>query len=139
MAITVLLDAKVTYNSVDLSDHVESVEVTQTYDEVDITAMGADARAFTPGLRDDTITVNFFQDHASAKVDATIYPLLGSAAGAVLVVVPVNTTVSTTNPSYTVTASPYTYSPLNGTIGAASMTSVTFMPVAGSSIVRATS
>lgn len=138
MAITVLTNVSVTYNSVDLSDHVESVEITQSYDEVEITAMGATAKAFAPGLREDSITLNFYQDFAAAKVDQTFNSFLGSAAGAVLVVKPVATTVSTVNPSYTVTCSPYEYSPLNGSVGEASMTSIKLRPIAGSAIVRAT-
>jgi len=51
MAITVLTNVSVSYNSVDLSDHVESVEINQSYDEVEITAMGATAKSFSPGLR----------------------------------------------------------------------------------------
>jgi hypothetical protein len=137
MAITVMTDVSVTYNSVDLSDHVESVEITQTYDEVEITAMGASARTFTPGLRDDQIVLNFFADHAVGSVDATLNGLLGSAAGAIMVIKPTSSTVSSVNPSYTCTMSPYEYSPLNGSVGSASQTSVTFRPVAGSSIVRA--
>lgn len=138
MAITVLTNASVTYNSVDLSDHVESVEIDYAYDDVEVTAMGATAHSFAPGLRNDKITVNFYQDFASGKVDATLNALVGSATGAALVVKPVATTVSSTNPSYTMTASPYTYQPLSGKVGEASMTSVEFRPVAGGYIVRAT-
>jgi hypothetical protein len=138
VAITVLTNVSVTFNSVDISDHVESVEITQTYEDVEITAMGATARTFSPGLREDKVVLNLFQDFAAAKIDQTFYPYLGSASGAVLVVKPVATTVSTVNPSYTVTCSPYEYSPLNGAVGDASKTSIELKPVAGSSIVRAT-
>ena len=137
MAISILTNASVTYNSVNLSDHVESVEIQQSYDEVEITAMGATAKTFSPGLREDTITLNFFQDFAVGSVDATINGLLGSAAGAVMVIKPTTAAVSSVNPSYTATVSPYEYSPLNGSVGDANQTSVTFRPVAGSSIVRA--
>ena len=137
MAVSVLTNASVTYNSVDLSNHVESVEITQTYDEVEITAMGATAKTYAPGLREDQVVINFFQDFAAASVDQTINGLLGSAAGAALVIKPATGTVSSVNPSYTATMSPYEYSPLNGKVGEANQTSVTFKPVAGSSIVRA--
>ncbi len=138
MAITVLTNVKVTYNSVDLSDHVESVEVDMSSENVDITAMGATSRVHTPGLRDDKITLNFFQDFAATKVDATLAPLVGSAAGAVMVIIPVNGTVTSSNPSYTATVAPFTYKPLAGAVGAASQTSVEFLCCAGGAIVRAT-
>jgi len=138
MAKTVLTNASVTYNSVDLSDHVESVEIDMSAEDVDITAMGATSREHAPGLRDDKATINFYQDYASGKVDATISPLVGNAAGATLVIKPTSSAVSSSNPSWTMTAIVLSYKPLDGKVGAASMTEVTFLPAAGSSFVRAT-
>lgn len=138
MAITVLTNASVVFNSVDLSDHVESVEIDYSYDDVEVTAMGATAHSFAPGLRNDKITVNFYQDFAAAKVDQTLNGYLGSATGATLVVKPVATTVSTVNPSYTMTATIYSYQPISGKVGEASMTQCEFRPAAGGYIVRAT-
>jgi len=138
MSITVLTDASVTYNSVDLSDHVESVIVDMSSEEVDTTAMGATARNSQPGLRADSITINFFQDFDAAKVDATIVAQQGSATGATMVVKPTSAAVSSSNPSYTATMSPFSYMPLNGKVGDASQTSTTFKCVGGSKIVRAT-
>jgi hypothetical protein len=139
MAITVLTDVSVVYNTVDLSSNVESVEIDMTSEDVDITAMGATSRVHTPGLRDDKITINFFQNYAAAKVDATISPLVGSAAGATMVVKPTTSAVSSTNPSYTAIVAPFTYKPLSGQVGAASQTSVEFLCCAGGAIVRAIS
>lgn len=139
MAITVLTGASVTFNSVDLSDHVESVEINQDIEDVDITAMGATSRAFAPGLRNDSVTVTFYQDFAAGKVDATLNGFIGNAAGASLVVKPTSGSTSTVNPAYTMTATLYSYQPLSGTVGEASMVEVEFRPVAGGSIVRATS
>ena len=120
-----LTNAQVTVNGVDLSDHVDSVEVQTNVDDVDITAMGASAHQHAPGLRNDKITVNFLQDFAAGKVDATLFPLLGNT-GFTVKVVPVNTTVSTTNPSYTATCVLFTYNPLSGKVGERSDTSVEF-------------
>jgi len=121
----VLTNAQVTVNGVDLSDHVDSVEVQTNVDDVDITAMGASAHQHAPGLRNDKITVNFLQDFAAGKVDATLFPLLGNT-GFTVKVVPVATTVSTTNPSYTATCVLFTYNPLSGKVGERSDTSVEF-------------
>lgn len=131
-------DVSVVYSGATLSDHVESVEVTMEYDQVEVTAMGATAREFIPGLRDDTITINFFQDFDASKVDATISPLLGSSTGATMVIKPTTSSPSATNPSYTAVVAPYSYSPLNGAVGDANQTSVEFKPVAGASITRGT-
>ena len=131
----VLTNAQVTVNGVDLSNHVDSVEVQTNVDDVDITAMGASAHQHAPGLRNDKITVNFLQDFAASSVGATLFPLLGNT-GFTVKVVPVNTTVSTTNPSYTATCVLFTYSPLSGKVGERSDTSVEFQ--ATGLIVKAT-
>jgi hypothetical protein len=138
MAISILTGVTVTLGGTSLSDHVESVEINQSYEDVEITAMGATAKTYAPGLREDEIVINFYQDYAAASVDQVIAPLLGSAAGAIMVIKPTSGTVSSVNPSYTCTVSPYEYSPISGSVGEANQTSVTFKPVAGSSIVRAT-
>ena len=135
MSVVVLTNAQVTVNGVDLSNHVDSVEVQTNVDDVDITAMGASAHQHAPGLRNDKITVNFLQDFAAGKVDATLFPLLGNT-GFTVKVVPVATTVSTTNPSYTATCVLFTYNPLSGKVGERSDTSVEFQ--ATGLIVKAT-
>lgn len=138
MAITVLTDAYVVLNSVDLSDHVESVEINMAHEDIDITAMGATARAHAPGLREDAITLSMFQDFAAGEVDATLNGLLGQQAGFAFEIRPTSAAVSATNPKYTGTAILLEYQPLAGTVGEASQTSVELKMAAGSSITRAT-
>lgn len=138
MAKFVLTDSSVTVNSVDLSDHVESVEISQEYEDVDLTAMGAVAREHGKGLRSDSITLNFFQDFAASEVSATLQPLLTSTSGFALVIKPTSSAVSTTNPSFSMTSLLFTYQPINGTVGEAAQTSVEFLPAAGGSVVYAT-
>lgn len=138
MAIHVLTDVSVSFNSVDLSDHVRSVTVSMSSEDVDITAMGADSRAHAPGLRDDRVEIEWLQDYATSKVDQTLSTYVGNATGATLLVKPVNTTVSSTNPSYSMTAILLDYQPIAGTVGEANTVTTTFLPAAGSSITRAT-
>ena len=138
MAIHVLTNASLTFNSVDLSDHVVSLTVSMSAEDVDITAMGATSRAHAPGLRDDRVTVTFLQDYASGEVDATLSTYVGNATGASLVVKPTSSSVSSTNPSYTMTAILLDYPPISGTVGEANTIEVTFLPAAGSSITRST-
>lgn len=139
MAKFILTDASVTYNAVDLSDHVESVEIDMSSEDVDLTAMGATSRQHAPGLRDDKVTINFFQDFATTKVDATISAMVGNQTGSSLVIKPTSSAVSSSNPSYTMTAIVLTYKPLSGKVGDASQTSVEFLCAQNSSLVRATS
>lgn len=129
----------ITYAGTTLTDHVESVEINYSYDQVEVTSMNATSKAYAPGLRDDEITINFYQDFASASVDATINSYVGSSTGATLVIQTSGSTVSTTNPKYTFVCAPFEYQPLSGKVGEASMTSVKFKGLAGSAITRATS
>jgi hypothetical protein len=127
-------------NAVDLSDHVAAIEVQMNSADVDVTAMGATSHQHAPGLRDDRIIVTFFQDFAASKVDATLNGLQGSVTGATIIAYANGVTASSTAPSYTMVGSPFEYSPINlPAPGDASKTQVTFLPVAGSSITRATS
>lgn len=123
----------------DLSDHVRQIEVNMSADDVDITAMGATSHAHAPGLRDDKITVQFFQDFAASKVDASLNTLVGSATGATIIAYANGTTATATAPSYTMVGILLDYSPIDVEIGNASQTTVTFVPAAGSSITRGTS
>ena len=124
---------------VDLTDHVRSIDISQTYDQVDDTAFNATNRAFLVGLSDSQMTVEFYQDFASSKVDATLYPLLGSSTGATIVFQTNGATVSATNPKYTMVGAIFDYHPVNGAVGEVSTTSVPFKPISGATLVRATS
>lgn len=126
-------------SGVDLTSMVRSVVISQNYDKVEVTAMGATSKAYIPGLSDDTVTIEFMQNFGATSTDATISPLLGSTTGATLLIQTSSATVSATQPSYTMLANAYTYEPLNGAVGALSTTSVAFAPAAGSKITKATS
>jgi len=102
MAKIVLTDAKVTINSVNLSDHINSITLETKDDIVETTAFGSTAKTRVAGLVDNSVTFDFMQDFAAANVEATIYPLLGSTT--TIVVQPTSSAVGTTNPTYTFTA-----------------------------------
>lgn len=136
MAKHVLTDASVVVSSTDLSTNVESVEINIEREDVDLTAMGATAREHGAGLRNDSISLNFFQDYAASKVDAILSPLLTNTSGFSVVIKPTSSAVSSTNPSFTATCLLLTYSPLAGTVGDANQTSVEF--VCNGAVVRGT-
>lgn len=116
MGAFVITNAYVKVNTVDLSDHVISLEFPLETELQDETAMGDTARSFLAGLTNGTCTVNFQQDFASAKVDATLFPLLGAAAFAVALRA-VNTTIASTNPEFQFNALLKSYPPISGTVG----------------------
>ena len=127
MAITVLTNAQVFVNSVDLSDHVSKVTVEDSRDSVDVTAMGATNKAVTKGLGDAKITIDFFQDFAAGKVHATLQPLISSSTTVPVEVRPVNGARSATNPAmYLAGALLMTYNGLDGSVGDASSITAEF-------------
>lgn len=138
MAIFNFRNASVVYNSVDISNRVRQVTVQMNAADLDATAMGATSQAHVPGLRDDRITLELFQDFAAGSVDATFSAQLGNATGVTIVVKPDAGAVSATNPSYTMTAVLLEYQPLDGEVGNLSRTQVVLVPAQNSSIVRAT-
>ncbi len=138
MGKSVLTNAYLKVGTVDLSDHVRTLDVNMTAEDVDLTAMGAVSREHAPGLRNDQISGDFFQDFASGKVDATLSPMVGVASGTTIIAAYNGSTFSATNPSYTMVGILLEYHPVNGEVGAANMTPFSFLPAAGSYIQRAT-
>jgi len=124
----VLTDAKVVINSVNLSDHISSITIDTKDDIVETTAFGSTAKTRVAGLVDNSVSIEFMQDFASANVEATIFPLLGSTT--TVVVSPTSSSVSSTNPTYTFTALVSEWQPLKGQIGALATASVSW-PISG--------
>jgi hypothetical protein len=90
--------------TVDLSEYITSITLTQTFDEVETTSMGAESHQFSKGLEASTLQVDFLNDWAASKVQATLQAAYGTSVTALVVPVKGNptTTISATNPLYTV-------------------------------------
>ena len=78
MAKEVLINAKITVNAVDLSDHCSSITIEDSADEVEFTSFGDSYRDFGQGLKDSTITASFFNDHAASSVADTLQAFYSS-------------------------------------------------------------
>ena len=90
--------------TVDLSQYVTSISLTQTFDEVETTAMTTSSSAshtFAKGLEASTLTVDFLNDWAASAVQATLQAAYGTTVTAVIIPVK-GTAVSATNPLFTV-------------------------------------
>ena len=136
MATFVLYDAYLSVAGVDLSDHVRSVTVDAGQNMADDTAMGDAFVSNAAGLATWSVSVEFLQDYATGKVDATLAPLLGIGTTAALVVKPTSGSVTGTNPSYSGTGILESYNPIGGSVGDQSMASATFQ--SASALTRAT-
>ena len=136
MATFVYTDASVVVNSVDLSDHVKSCRLNYEAEMLDDTVMGDTTRSNIAGLLNWSIDVEFLQDFASAKVDATLFTLVGAAAFTVTVK-PTSGSVSATNPSFSGSAVLESYPPMSGSVGDLETASATFR--SAGTLTRATS
>ena len=126
MAVFVFTNASLTVNGVDLSDHVQSVTLNYEAELQDDTVMGDTTRSNIGGLKNWSMDVQFVQDFAASKVDATLFSIVGSAVTVILI--PVNATVTATNPSYTGTGIIGSYSPLGNSVGDLAVSPVTIAP-----------
>ncbi len=109
MATHVFYDAQVDINSVDLSDHVKSVTLNIGARMEDDANMGDDTEINLAGIKTWSLSVEFSEDFAASKVDATLFPLIGAAAF-VWLVRPTSAAASATNPEYGGNAVLSTYS-----------------------------
>lgn len=128
MATFAFTDAKVVINSVDLSDHVRKVKIHVQADDLDNTAMGGTYKSRLGGLKDWTLDIEFNADFAAAKVDATLWPLIGAVT--TVAINPTSAVNSPTNPQYSGSVLVKEYSPMDGSVGDLATTSFTW-PGAG--------
>jgi hypothetical protein len=125
MAIFLSNNVGVKINSVDLSDHVTSVTLNRTFDELEVTAMGDTAHKFVKGLEASSVTIDFLNDTAAANVLATLQAAWGTTVTAVFLQTK-GTIVSATNPLYTVSILVNNTTDINGAVGDIGTQSITF-------------
>ena len=124
MAKIVLTNVYVKVGSVDLSDHISQVSISEKVAEVEVTAFGNTSMQRVGGLKDSSISLTFMQDFASSEVEATIRPLIGTVG--TVIIAPAGTAISATNPSYTCETFFSEWSALDGSVGDLSKASVTW-------------
>jgi hypothetical protein len=122
-------------NGADFSSAIAAVTFDISAAEQETTAFGNTFVQRIAGLKDASVSLDFHQDFGSAAVDATLFPLLGSAA--TVTVIPNGSVVSATNPSYSGVFLITEYSPFASSVGDLATLSVTF-PLASGVITRGT-
>ena len=125
MAAFVITNPVITVNSVDLSDHVDSVEINDETADVQTTNFGSSGNVTrTGGLKSGSITINFQQDYAASKVDATLWAARGTAITVTAKATSAST--SSTNPLYSGSYLVTQYKPVAGKVGDLATVSVTW-------------
>lgn len=136
MATRVFTNGYVSLNSVNLSDHARTITLEASAALLDDTAMGDTATSRAGGLKDWSLTVEFFADEVAGSVNATLFPLIGTT-------MPVEVradggSVSVTNPKYTATGILESLNPVAGQVGQMQMVQAVIR-AAGTALARATS
>lgn len=130
MAKYVVTGNKVSINGTDLSSSVARAEIAMNVADVDVTDFGSQGYTeLIGGLKSGTVSIDFHQDYASGSVEATIFPLLGSIATAVIIAGN-GTAASSATPAYTATVLVNNWNPVSGAVGDLSTVSVTW-PTSG--------
>ena len=125
MAVFLNNNVGVKINSVDLSDHVTSVTINRTFDELEVTAMGDTAHKFVKGLEASSVTIDFLNDTASSKTLQTLQAAWGTTVTAVFLQ-DKSAAVSATNVLYTVSLLINNTTDINGAVGDIGSMSITF-------------
>lgn len=129
----VFLNNKVvfTIGGVDLSDHVTSVSLNRTFDQLETTAMTTNATAghtYVAGLEASSLTVSFLLDNATSEVNQTIGPLVGTVAAVTLK--QTADAVSASNPEFQFNVLVDNFTDINGDVSALGTADCTW-PVSG--------
>jgi hypothetical protein len=124
MAVYLSNGVVLTVNAVDLSALVSAVTINRSFDELEVTAMGDSGHKFVKGLEASSITIDFFNDEASAKTLQTLNSTWGTST--TVTVKQTSGATSATNPLYTMSCLVNNTTPINGAVADLSTQSVTW-------------
>lgn len=137
MAVTVLTNAYVELNSVDVSAQVNSVSMPLTIEELDATTMGNDSMIGEPGLKDFSFEIGFLNDFTDDEEDEDFYGLWNGRTKFSFKMRPSATSIGAANPSYEATVFISAWNPVQGSVGQLAGGSMTLTPT--TDLTRATS
>ena len=115
MAIFLNNGVQVKVATIDLSPYVKSVTLNRSFDEVEVTAMGAGSHVFAKGLEASTIDVEFLNDTAAAKVLLTLQAAWGTTVA--MTIQQTSAANSAQNPLYSTTVLMNNTTDVNGAVG----------------------
>jgi hypothetical protein len=95
-----------------VSSNVSTVALNREVDTIETTAQNDTVQNFAGGIERSNLTIDFYQDFAAGNVNALIEAAFGSKLNVKLV--PVTGTISSTNPSYSMSCLVSQYTPING-------------------------
>lgn len=130
------INAGLSIGGTNLSNRVESVTLSLTKDDLDITAMGDGGHQHVGTLENSKLDVNFWQDFSSS-VDSVLLPIFQAGTAVPFKLVASGSVASSTNPMYSGNVVLTDYAPIGGKVGDALQAPVSF--VVSGSVTSATS
>ena len=126
MAVYLANTGVLTVNAVDLSTLVSSVTINRAFDELEVTALGDSGHRFTKGLEASSITIDFYNDAATAKTLQTLNASTVWGNNVTVTFKQFSGATAADNPLYTMTCLVNNITPVNGAVGDLSTQSVTW-------------
>jgi hypothetical protein len=126
MAVYLANTGVLTVNAVDLSTLVSSVTINRAFDELETTALGDGGHRYVKGLEASSITIDFYNDAATAKTLQTLNSSSVWGNNVVVTFKQFSTATAADNPLYTMTCLVNNITPVNGAVGDLSTQSVTW-------------
>ncbi|MFI5755622.1 hypothetical protein [Streptomyces sp. NPDC051569] len=135
MAKMVLLAAFVSLAGTDLSDYARKADLSVEVEDKDVTTYASLGwKEVRGGLKSGELGLEFLQDTAAGKIDALMWPLLGTVVPFVARLD--NAPASTSNPQYSGNVLIKGWNPIEGSVGDEASVSVSY-PTSGA-VARAT-
>lgn len=107
-----------------ISDHVSTVSLNREVEAVTITAMNDTVQNMIGGVEVSTVSLELFNDFAASSVNSIFEDAIGTKLNIKLI--PVTGTVTSTNPSYSMSCLITQWTPIAGITDGAASASVTF-------------
>lgn len=138
MAVLAMTSCYVELNSVDMSTHVAAVELTLDGVELPTTNFGSGGwEAAIRGLKSASLKIMYNDDFASTTVDDRLWAIWNAGTPVTFAIRPTSAAVGATNPSYSGSVVPTTFTAVAGNVGDLATKDLTW-PVTGA-VARATS
>lgn len=131
------LMTSITINAVDMSNQFNEIALTTERDEQEVTGFQATHKEYLPGLNDATIEGTVLVDFGATAVDGLLWPLSQTNTPFPVVLKPSNGAVAAGNPSYTMQALLYGFTPIGASVGEAYTSDITFRNADPAGVVRA--
>jgi len=121
-------DFYVAIDGTNWSTSIASIDISDSFEELDTTTYGLTAKTRIAGLEDGSVAITFKQDFAAASVNATFHAKRGQTVS--IEVRPTSAAVSATNPKLTFTALVTEWPVFSGAAGTIHEVAVTW-PITG--------